>query len=81
MFIKLLDAAKVVYVARNPWDCCASYWNHVKNAWDSFYKFKGEYADFAEMFKEGTFEYGSYWNHLKVGLLSLHLLNKNMCEL
>ena len=67
---KMLDTAKVIYVARNPWDCCASYWNHVKNFlttfWGPFYNFEGEYEDFVEMFKTETFEYGSYWNHLKV---------------
>merc|ERR1711990_661566 len=61
----LLERAKVVYVCRNAWDCCASFWNHVSQVFPYNYRFKGEHQDFVKMFKDGTFQYGSYWNHLK----------------
>ena len=60
----LLDTCKVIFISRNPKDCCVSYYNHCLNFPE--YKFKGEFADYAQIFLEGTFEYGSYWTMLKV---------------
>ena len=60
---KLLDTCKVIYVCRNPKDCCVSFYyhsllvenNHMKNG----------FAEFAKRFMKGQIEYGSYWAHLK----------------
>lgn len=61
---KLLDTCKVVYVCRNPKDCCVSFYHHTK-LFDAHYDFQGTFEDFANMFLQGTSEYGSYWYHLK----------------
>ena len=62
----LLDKAKVVYVARRPWDACASFHNHVTQAFPFMYNFQGSFADFAGLFRQEQTMYGSYWNHLQV---------------
>jgi hypothetical protein len=62
---KLLDTCKVVFVSRNPKDCCVSYYHHIN---DMGYKFQGNFEDFAQLFIEGTLEYGSYWTMLKVAI-------------
>ena len=55
----------VVYVARNPRDCCVSYYHH-QTLFDEGYRFTGEFEDFARLFREGLLNYGDYWSHLKV---------------
>ena len=55
----------VIYVCRNPKDCCVSYFHHYQ-LFEEGYKFKGNFADFAGLFLEGALEYGPYWDHLKV---------------
>ena len=60
----LLDTCKVIFVGRNPKDCCVSYYYHQKNI--PAYGYEGSFEDFAKMFKDGTLEYGSYWTMLKV---------------
>lgn len=60
----LLNTAKVVYVARNPRDCCVSYYHH-QTLFDEGYRFTGEFEDFARLFREGMLNYGDYWSHLK----------------
>ena len=60
----LLDTCKVIFVSRNPKDCCVSFYHHHLNFPE--YKFKGTFADFAEFFMEGNLEFGSYWTMLKV---------------
>ena len=64
----LLDTCKVIFVCRTPKDCCVSFYNHFMNFPE--YKFKGEFADYAELFLEGTVEFGSYWTMLKVQIFS-----------
>ena len=64
----LLDTCKVIFISRNPKDFCVSYYNHFLNFPE--YKFKGEFADYAELFLEGTVEFGSYWTMLKVQIFS-----------
>merc|ERR1712117_533706 len=61
----LLTKAKVVYVARNPWDAAASFYHHATEVFDFVYKFKGDFKDFANLFKNSEFQYGSYWHHVK----------------
>ena len=60
----LLDTCKVIFVCRTPKDCCVSLYNHFMNF--PKYKCKGEFADYAELFLEGTVEFGNYWTMLKV---------------
>jgi hypothetical protein len=61
---KLLDTCKVFFVCRNPKDACVSFYNHYNNLPD--YKYKGNFEQFAQMFLDGTVEYGGYWTMLKV---------------
>ena len=64
----LLDTCKVIFVCRTPKDCCVSFYNHFMNFPE--YKCKGEFADYAELFLEGTVEFGNYWTMLKVQIFS-----------
>lgn len=61
----LLDSAKVIYVARRPWDACASFHNHQVEAFPFMYEYQGDLTQFAAMFRQEENIYGSYWNHLK----------------
>ncbi|XP_070395663.1 sulfotransferase 1C2A-like [Dermacentor albipictus] len=58
--------AKYIYVARNPWDCCVSFYHMVK-ALDIFCFKEGTFDDFFECFIEGDFGYGDYFEHLLYG--------------
>jgi hypothetical protein len=62
---KTLDICKVIYVARNPKDCCVSYFHHHKNMKDA-YGFEGSFEEFVDIFIKGTIGYGGYFHHLKV---------------
>ena len=64
----------MVYVARNPKDACVSYYHHYKHVFGDTYQFKGGFEDFAEHYKKGYVNYGSYWAHIKVRLLLKHNL-------
>ncbi|KAL1449347.1 hypothetical protein MTO96_043998 [Rhipicephalus appendiculatus] len=58
--------AKYIYVARNPWDCCVSFYHMVKEL--DIYSFReGCFDDFFECFIEGDFGYGDYFEHLLYG--------------
>merc|ERR1712018_865412 len=50
----LLDTCKVIFVSRNPKDCCVSFYHHAKNMEESNTiengEFIGTFADFAETF-------------------------------
>jgi len=61
---KLLDTCKVIYVARNPKDCCVSFFHHMR-LFNQSYKFEGSFDDFSELFMKENIEYGSFWYHLK----------------
>ena len=60
----LLDTCKVIFVSRNPKDCCVSFYHHHGNFPE--YQWKGDFQDFAKLFIEGKTEYGGYWPMLKV---------------
>lgn len=54
--------AKYIYVTRNPYDCCASFYHHTR----SFppYKFQDKsFDDFFEMFVSGKCDFGDYFDH------------------
>jgi len=56
---------KVIYVARNPKDACVSYFHHMRDM--PGHGFVGDFADFAENFKDGLQLFGDYWHHIKGG--------------
>lgn len=60
------EEAKYVYVARNPWDVCVSFFHMVNNA--SVYEFQdGTFEEFVEAFIDGNFGYGDYFEHVASG--------------
>ncbi|XP_077535492.1 3-alpha-hydroxysteroid sulfotransferase-like [Haemaphysalis longicornis] len=57
------DGAKYVYVARNPWDVCVSFYDMVSDL--SVYRFQdGTFEEFFEAFLAGDFGFGSYFEHV-----------------
>lgn len=55
--------AKYIYVTRNPYDCCVSYYYHAKGfPWYHFSK--GTFSEFFDMFVRGKVDYGDYFDHL-----------------
>ncbi|KAK8760705.1 hypothetical protein V5799_028026 [Amblyomma americanum] len=60
------DEAKYVYVARNPWDVCASLFRMITDI--SIYRFQdGTFEEFLEPFMEGDLGYGDYFDHVASG--------------
>ena len=55
----VLERCKVIYMARNPKDTAVSFYHHLKRKGH----FKGDFCNFAQMFKDELLHY-SYWNHL-----------------
>lgn len=61
--LRLSQRAKYICVARNPYDCCVSYFYHTKLF--PAYQFEdGTFDAFFDMFIEGKVEYGNYFDHL-----------------
>lgn len=55
--------AKYIYVARNPYDCCVSFYHHTKNF--SMYHYEdGTFDDFLDKFVDGKVDFGDYFDHL-----------------
>ncbi|XP_075534898.1 sulfotransferase ssu-1-like [Dermacentor variabilis] len=55
--------AKYVYVTRNPYDCCISYYYHYKGMpWHRFAE--GTFDEFLDMFVRGKVSYGDCFDHL-----------------
>ena len=69
----LLDTCKVIFVGRNPKDCCVSYFHHTNLI--PYYKFKGDFEDFSDLFLRDELEFGSYWHILKVCTCSQILIS------
>ncbi|KAL1436969.1 hypothetical protein MTO96_048990 [Rhipicephalus appendiculatus] len=56
-------SAKYIYVIRNPYDCCVSYYHHCKGL--PWYRFTdGSFDDFVDAFVRGKVTYGDYFDHL-----------------
>lgn len=54
--------AKYIYVTRNPYDCCVSFYHHTKSF--PAYRFAQEPFDkFFDMFVEGKVDFGDYFDH------------------
>lgn len=55
--------AKYIYITRNPYDCCVSYYYHTKTL--PLHNFEdGTFDQFFEMFMEGKVDFGDYFDHL-----------------
>lgn len=63
---KITEEGKYVYVARNPWDVCVSFFHMCTNL--SRYEFQdGTFEDFVDAFLAGDFGYGDYFEHVASG--------------
>lgn len=55
--------AKYIYITRNPYDCCVSFYYHTKN--NPPYQFsQGTFDEFFELFLQGRVDFGDYFDHL-----------------
>lgn len=53
--------AKYIYITRNPYDCCVSYYYHTRNI--QAYRFQnGTFDEFFELFLNGKVDYGDYFD-------------------
>ncbi|XP_042910402.1 sulfotransferase ssu-1 isoform X2 [Parasteatoda tepidariorum] len=52
---------KYIYVARNPKDCCVSYYHHTSRIPSNF---SGTFDEYFEKFLAGLVEFGDYFDHL-----------------
>ncbi|CAL4064691.1 unnamed protein product, partial [Meganyctiphanes norvegica] len=57
-----LDCAKVVYVARNPFDVCLSYYHFSRLL--KYYNYSGTFEQFAQRFIEGNLLNLPFWEHV-----------------
>ncbi|XP_023220884.1 sulfotransferase 1C2-like [Centruroides sculpturatus] len=60
--IPFSSEAKYIYVARNPKDCCVSFYHHTKSL-PSYNFSDGTFDEFFEMFINGQTDYGDYFDH------------------
>lgn len=58
---KIADDTQIIYVARNPKDCCNSFFAHL-TALPS-YQYNGDFDHFVRLFLNGKCEHGSWANH------------------
>ncbi|XP_013772565.1 amine sulfotransferase-like [Limulus polyphemus] len=56
-------SAKYIYIARNPRDCCVSYYHHTKMLPEYHFE-NGNFDDFFEIFIDGETDWGDYFDHL-----------------
>lgn len=55
--------AKYIYVARNPKDCCISFYHHTK-LFPAYYFKDGNFDDFFDLFLEGNTDFNDYFDNL-----------------
>ncbi|KAF8763282.1 sulfotransferase ssu-1-like [Argiope bruennichi] len=68
------DDSKYIYVARNPKDCCVSFYHHMKNL--PGYQFAdGTFEEFFDLFIKGQVEFGDYFDHLLPWYNARHCAN------
>ncbi|KAH7950792.1 sulfotransferase ssu-1 [Rhipicephalus sanguineus] len=60
--LKINQCSKYVYVARNPWDLCASLYDQSRQT--PLYPLRATFAEFLPMFLQGDVPYGSYFQHV-----------------
>jgi hypothetical protein len=58
------DAARYVYVARNPFDCAVSFYHHTRGFVRHYDFADGEWDTFFECFLRGEVDFGDYFDHL-----------------
>lgn len=58
------ERTKYVYVARNPKDCCVSFFEHTK-AFPSYGFQDGTFDEYFEIFLSGETDFGDYYDNLK----------------
>ncbi|CAN8019113.1 unnamed protein product [Ixodes persulcatus] len=57
------EQAKYVYICRNPYDCCVSFYHHTTKF--PVYRFEdGTFEDFLTMFLAGKVDFGDYFDHI-----------------
>lgn len=56
--------AKYIYIARNPKDCCVSFYYHTKGFARHYDFADGKFEDFFEIFLAGEVDFGDYFDHL-----------------
>lgn len=61
--VRFSEDAKYVYVARNPWDCCVSFYHHTKMLPAAEYQ-DGTFDDFFELFVNGETDHGDFFDHV-----------------
>ncbi|XP_037512247.1 3-beta-hydroxysteroid sulfotransferase [Rhipicephalus sanguineus] len=62
----MTDEGKYIYVARNPWDVCVSFYHMTTNL--SGFDFQdGTFEEFVDTFVSGNFGYGDYFEHVALG--------------
>ncbi|XP_037501225.2 sulfotransferase ssu-1 [Rhipicephalus sanguineus] len=55
--------AKYIYITRNPYDCCVSFYYHTRRL--PTYRFQeGTFDQFFDLFVQGKVDYGDYFDHL-----------------
>ncbi|KAH9374969.1 hypothetical protein HPB48_004194 [Haemaphysalis longicornis] len=58
-----LDSFRYIYVTRNPYDCCVSYFHHIRDS--PVYRYTdATFDDFLDVFIEGLVSCGDYFDHL-----------------
>ncbi|KAH6926193.1 hypothetical protein HPB50_015805 [Hyalomma asiaticum] len=55
--------AKYIYITRNPYDCCVSFYYHTKSIPEYCFE-DGTFDDFFDMFLEGRVDAGDYFEHV-----------------
>ncbi|KAG0445409.1 hypothetical protein HPB47_015693 [Ixodes persulcatus] len=60
---KYSKQAKYLYIARNPYDCCVSFYYHTKSFPAYFFE-NGTFSEFFDMFLQGKVDNGDYFNNL-----------------
>nr|XP_037290597.1 sulfotransferase 1C2-like [Rhipicephalus microplus] len=63
---KMNKHVKYIYLARNPWDVCVSFYNMVTDV--SIWNFQdGTFEEFVDAFLETDLGYGTYFDHVATG--------------